>query len=51
VPLTPGKELEAKLHERFPLYRSLLPASGSKVEGICRTFDPSKRGRGPWPDN
>jgi outer membrane protein assembly factor BamA len=40
VPLTPGKELEANLHERFPLYRSnLLPASGSMVEGICRTFE------------
>ena len=39
VPLTPGKELDAKLHERFPLYRGLLPASGSMVEGICRTFE------------
>jgi outer membrane protein assembly factor BamA len=39
VPLTPGKELEAKLHERFPLFRSLLPASGSMVDGICRTFE------------
>ena len=39
VPLTPGKELDAKLHERFPLYRSLLPAGGSMVDGICRTFE------------
>jgi len=40
VPLAPGKELDAKLHERFPLYRSgLLPASGSMVEGICQTFE------------
>jgi outer membrane protein assembly factor BamA len=39
VPLTPGNELEARLHERFPLYRTLLPASGSIVEGICRTFE------------
>jgi outer membrane protein assembly factor BamA len=39
VPLTPGKELDAKLHERFPLYRSLLPASGSMLDGICRTFE------------
>ena len=39
VPLTPGKEIDAKLHERFPLYRSLLPASGSMVDGICRTFE------------
>lgn len=39
VPLTPGKEIDARLHERFPLYRSLLPASGSMVDGICRTFE------------
>jgi outer membrane protein insertion porin family len=39
VPLTPGKELDAKLHERFPLYRGLLPASGSMLEGICQTFE------------
>lgn len=39
VPLTPGKDLDAALHERFPLYRNLLPASGSMVEGICRTFE------------
>ena len=39
VPLTPGKELDAKIHERFPLYRGLLPASGSMLEGICRTFE------------
>lgn len=39
VPLAPGKELDAKLHERFPLYHSLLPASGSMVEGIRQTFE------------
>ncbi|MFZ0746932.1 MAG: hypothetical protein WAM85_21185 [Terracidiphilus sp.] len=39
VPLTPGKELDAKLHERFPLYRGLLPASGSMPEGIRQTFE------------
>jgi outer membrane protein assembly factor BamA len=39
VPLTPNKELDAKLHERFPLYRSLLPASGSMLEGIRQTFE------------
>ncbi len=39
VPLTPDKELDAKLHERFPLYRGLLPASGSIVDGICRTLE------------
>jgi len=39
VPLTPGKELDAKIQERFPLYRGLLPASGSMLDGICRTFE------------
>ena len=39
VPLTPGKDLDAVLRERFPLYRGLLPASGSIVEGICRTLE------------
>lgn len=39
VPLAQGKELDEKLHARFPLYRSQLPAGGSMVEGICRTFE------------
>jgi len=39
LPLTPGKELDAKLHDRFPLYHALLPASGSMVEGICQTLE------------
>ncbi len=33
LPLTPGKELDTKLRERFPLYRGLLPAGGSVVDG------------------
>jgi len=39
VPLTPGKELDAQFHERFPLYRGLLPASGSLLDGICKTLE------------
>ena len=39
VPLMAGKEMDARLHGRLPLYRSLLPASGFMVEGICRTFE------------
>lgn len=39
VPVTPGRELDAKLHERFPLYRSQLPPGGSMVDGICRMFE------------
>jgi outer membrane protein assembly factor BamA len=39
VPLTPGKDLDARLRERFPLYRGLLPASGSVLEGIRQDFE------------
>jgi len=39
VPLTPGKELDAKLHERFGLYRGMLPNGGSVVDGICRALE------------
>jgi outer membrane protein assembly factor BamA len=35
----PGKELDAKIHARFPLYHSLLPASGSMIEGIRQMFE------------
>ena len=40
VPVTPGKDLDARLHDRFPLYRSnLLPATGSMLEGIRQAFE------------
>ena len=39
LPLKPGKALDDKLHERFPLYHGLVPANGSMVEGICKTFE------------
>ncbi len=39
LPLTPGKELDDKLHQRFPLYHGLLPASGSVVEGIRQALE------------
>jgi outer membrane protein assembly factor BamA len=40
VPLTPGKELDARLHDRYPLYRAVaLPASGSMIDGICRALE------------
>jgi len=35
----PGKDLDEKLHQRFPLYHGLVPASGSLVEGIRQTFE------------
>ncbi len=39
VPLAPGKELDAQLQARFPLYRGNLPASGSTVEGIAHMLE------------
>ena len=39
VPIAPGKELDAKLQERFVLYRGMLPNGGSVVDGICRTLE------------
>jgi outer membrane protein assembly factor BamA len=39
LPLKPGKELDDKLHARFPLYHGLLPANGSTLEGIRQTFE------------
>ncbi len=39
LPLTPGRDLEATLRDRFPLYRGLLPASGVLLDGICRQFE------------
>jgi outer membrane protein assembly factor BamA len=39
LPLMPGNALDEKLHDHFPLYHGLLPASGSMVEGIRQTFE------------
>jgi len=39
LPLTPGKALDDKLHERFPLYHGQVPVHGSIVDGICRAFE------------
>ncbi len=46
VPLAPGKELDDTLRQRFPLYRGLLPASGSMLEGIRQTLEEMLAARG-----
>jgi outer membrane protein assembly factor BamA len=46
LPLKPGKELDDKLHERFPLYHGLLPANGSMLEGVRQTFEEMLAARG-----
>jgi outer membrane protein assembly factor BamA len=39
LPIQPGKELDVKIHARFPLYLGLLPANGSMIEGIRQMFE------------
>jgi outer membrane protein assembly factor BamA len=39
LPLKPGKELDEQLHQRFPLYHGLVPASGTMTEGIRQSFE------------
>jgi outer membrane protein insertion porin family len=39
LPLKPGKYLDLLLHEQFPLYRGLLPATGSLLENIRQAFE------------
>ncbi|MGA2886904.1 MAG: POTRA domain-containing protein [Terracidiphilus sp.] len=34
LPLTPGKELDAALHERVPLYHGKVPSEGGMLEGV-----------------
>ena len=34
LPLTPGKELDAALHDRFPLYHGKVPAESGLLEGV-----------------
>jgi outer membrane protein assembly factor BamA len=38
LPLTPGKELDAVLHDRFPLYHGKVPAENGLLEGVRGTL-------------
>jgi outer membrane protein insertion porin family len=46
LPLQPGKDLDAKLHARFPLYHGLVPATGLLLEGIRQMFEEMLAGQG-----
>jgi len=46
LPLKPGKELDDKLHTRFPLYHGMVPANGTMLEGIRRMFEQMLAGEG-----
>jgi outer membrane protein assembly factor BamA len=39
LPLTPGKELDAALHERFPLYHGKVPAEGGLTEQVRQALE------------
>ena len=39
LPLAPGKELDAALHERFPLYHGKVPADGGLTDGVRKAFE------------
>ena len=39
LPLMPGKELDAKLHDRFPLYHGKVPAEGGLLDGVRRILE------------
>jgi len=34
LPLTPGKDMDAKLHDRFPLYHGKVPSEGGLLESV-----------------
>ncbi len=34
LPLTPGKDLDARLHDRLPLYHGKVPSEGGLLEGV-----------------
>jgi outer membrane protein assembly factor BamA len=39
LPLTPGKELDAALHQRFPLYHDKVPAEGGLAEKVRQALE------------
>jgi outer membrane protein assembly factor BamA len=46
LPLSPGKELEAALHERFPLYHGKVPSEGGIMEGVRGALEEMLAARG-----
>jgi len=39
LPLKAGKDLDSRLHERFPLYHGLVPATGSMLDGVRQELE------------
>lgn len=38
LPLTPGPELDARLHSRLPLYHGKVPARGGLLDSVCESL-------------
>jgi outer membrane protein assembly factor BamA len=39
LPLTPGKDLDAKLHDRFPLYHGKVPSEGGLLDNVRQALE------------
>jgi outer membrane protein assembly factor BamA len=39
LPLATGKDLDAKLHDRLPLFHGKVPLEGSLLDGVCRALE------------
>jgi len=46
LPLTPGKELDAALHDRCPLYHGKVPAEGGLAEQVRKALEEMLEARG-----
>jgi outer membrane protein assembly factor BamA len=46
LPLTLGKELDAALHDRIPLYRGMVPANGGVTEEVRQALEEMLAARG-----
>ena len=46
LPLTLGKELDAALHDRIPLYRGMVPANGGVTEEVRKALEEMLAARG-----
>jgi outer membrane protein insertion porin family len=46
LPLTPGKELDAALHDRIPLYRGKVPGTGGVTEQVRQALEEMLAARG-----
>ncbi len=46
LPVTPGKDLDAKLHEQIPLYHGKVPADGGLAESVRAALEKMLAGEG-----